>query len=108
MRCTKTRTLSSSRDRNQERSTSISEVNIAVNQMDQVTQQNAAMVEQTTAAAASLSHKDKGLSRQVGHFKIGRSAQGALAGQSPVQARPTSEPPRLASNGGAGSHWREF
>ncbi len=40
-----------------EQSTGLSEVNVAVNQMDQTTQQNAAMVEQTTAAAAALSQE---------------------------------------------------
>lgn len=38
----------------QEQSTALREVNSAINQMDQVTQQNAAMVEQTTAASHSL------------------------------------------------------
>lgn len=93
---------------NQEQSTGISEVNIAVNQMDQVTQQNAAMVEQATAAAASLSHEAQGLARQVGHFKIARNAQGALASRPYVQSRSTSAPPRLVSNGGASADWREF
>ncbi|PTS88734.1 PAS domain-containing methyl-accepting chemotaxis protein, partial [Caulobacter sp. HMWF009] len=37
-----------------EQATGLNEVNVAVNQMDQVTQQNAAMVEETTAASANL------------------------------------------------------
>jgi len=40
-----------------EQATGLKEVNAAVNQMDQVTQQNAAMVEQTTAAAYSLNQE---------------------------------------------------
>ncbi len=39
----------------QEQAVGLAEVNTAVNQMDQVTQQNAAMVEQSTAARLSPS-----------------------------------------------------
>ena len=54
----------------QEQSMGLSEVNTAINQMDQVTQQNAAMVEETTAAShalGSISHK---LSQLVGQFEL--------------------------------------
>jgi len=44
-----------------------------VNQMDQVTQQNAAMVEQTTAAAHSLSQESDELARLLGRFQTGRT-----------------------------------
>jgi len=37
--------------------------------MDQVTQQNAAMVEQTAAASESLSGEAQGLMRMIGQFK---------------------------------------
>ena len=51
-----------------EQSTGLSQVNTAVNQMDQVTQQNTAMVEEATAAAASLKTEALELSRLVGRF----------------------------------------
>jgi methyl-accepting chemotaxis protein len=54
----------------QEQSTGLAEVNTAVNQMDQVTQQNAAMVEQTTAASHSLANEAEQLSALVGRFKV--------------------------------------
>jgi methyl-accepting chemotaxis protein len=54
----------------QEQATGLGQVNSAVNQMDQVTQQNAAMVEQTTAAATSLNHEAGRLSDQVARFHI--------------------------------------
>ena len=44
----------------------------AINQMDQVTQQNAAMVEESTAASHSLSQETEQLSDLIGQFKIGR------------------------------------
>ncbi len=48
----------------------LQEVNTAINHMDQVTQQNAAMVEQTTAAGHSLSQETERLSGLVGKFQI--------------------------------------
>jgi methyl-accepting chemotaxis protein len=65
-----------------EQSVSLSEVNTAVNKMDQVTQQNASMVEQTTAASHSLANDSDELMSQVAHFKIGddqSSGSGATA-----------------------------
>ena len=56
-----------------EQSTGLGEVNAAVNQMDQITQQNAAMVEQATAASRSLSDEAQELARLVGQFNIGES-----------------------------------
>src|SRR6202034_1959732 len=54
-----------------EQSTGLGEVNAAVNQMDQVTQQNAAMVEQATAASHGLSGEAQELALRVGKFGIG-------------------------------------
>ena len=53
-----------------EQSTGLGEVNSAVNQMDQVTQQNAAMVEQSTAASHSLAREAEELARLVARFKL--------------------------------------
>ncbi len=53
-----------------EQSVGLSEVNTAVNQMDQVTQQNAAMVEETSAASASLAQESVRLQQLVSRFII--------------------------------------
>ncbi|MBA4256604.1 MAG: hypothetical protein C0445_12090 [Polaromonas sp.] len=53
----------------QEQSTGISEVNVSVGQLDQMTQQNAAMVEQTSAAAANLREQSKRLAEAVAVYK---------------------------------------
>jgi methyl-accepting chemotaxis protein-1 (serine sensor receptor) len=58
---------------NREQSAGIDEVNRAVVQMDMVTQQNAALVEQAAAAAESLQDQAAGLARTVSVFKL-RSA----------------------------------
>ncbi|MCL4716054.1 MAG: methyl-accepting chemotaxis protein [Hyphomonadaceae bacterium] len=53
-----------------EQSLGLGEVNTAINQMDQVTQQNAAMVEETTAASRILADEARDLGRLVGRFKV--------------------------------------
>ena len=53
-----------------EQATGLNQVNIAVNQMDQATQQNAAMVEQSTAASHSLSNEARELGRLVQRFRL--------------------------------------
>ncbi|MDI7861844.1 methyl-accepting chemotaxis protein [Rhizobiaceae bacterium n13] len=53
-----------------EQSVGLSEVNTAVNQMDQVTQQNAAMVEETNAAGATLAGEAVRLKELIGQFAI--------------------------------------
>ena len=54
----------------QEQSTALQQVNGAIGEMDQTTQKNAAMVEETTSAAHSLSDKTDDLARLVGQFQI--------------------------------------
>jgi methyl-accepting chemotaxis protein len=53
-----------------EQSQGISEVNASVNQLDQMTQQNAALVEQSAAAAESLRDQAARLSESVGTFRL--------------------------------------
>jgi len=54
----------------QEQSTGISQVGDAVNQLDQVTQQNAALVEESAAAAESLKHQAANLAQIMATFKL--------------------------------------
>jgi methyl-accepting chemotaxis protein len=49
----------------------IDEINAAISQLDQMTQQNAALVEQSTAAAESMREQAQELARVVSTFKIG-------------------------------------
>ena len=53
-----------------EQSTGIEQVNRAVSQMDEVTQQNAALVEEAAAAAASLDEQAARLRATVGVFQL--------------------------------------
>ena len=53
-----------------EQSTGIGQIGDAVNQLDQVTQQNAALVEQSAAAAESLQHQAGQLAQVVAQFRL--------------------------------------
>jgi methyl-accepting chemotaxis protein len=65
----------------QEQATGLNQVNSAVNQMDQVTQQNAAMVEEATAAATNLKNDARELARMVARFRTGAPAAGPEAAE---------------------------
>jgi len=77
----------------QEQTSGIEQVNQAISQMDQVTQQNAALVEEAAAAAASLQEQTGALVHSVRVFKI-RSDDAAA--QVIAQARDTSRRPGVA------------
>jgi len=54
----------------QDQAQSLGEVNGAVSEMDRVVQQNAAMVEETTAAAHALASEAQTLAGRIGRFRI--------------------------------------
>jgi methyl-accepting chemotaxis protein len=64
-----------------EQAVGLSEVNTAVNQMDQVTQQNAAMVEEANAAGATLASEAARLRELIGRFDLGAGASRSQATQ---------------------------
>ena len=76
----------------QEQATSLAGVNSAINEMDRVTQQNAAMVEQSTAASHSLANDTTELERLTGRFKTGA----ADASATPPPHRRAQAGPALA------------
>ncbi len=76
-------------DAAREQSASLKEINQAVNVMDQATQKNAAMVEETTAASHSLSSEAENLRRLLEQFRIGRASVLAAA---PTQRHAASTP----------------
>jgi len=68
----------------EEQSLGIGQINQAVAQMDQVTQQNAALVEEAAAAAASLQEQARTLAEAVAAFQLDRGAR--PAGRSALSA----------------------
>jgi methyl-accepting chemotaxis protein len=98
-----------------EQANELGQVNSAVNQMDQVTQRNAAMVEESTAASHGLAQEAEKLSQLIARFRVGETA--IVAARTPVAARraPAASKPavRLVSRGGSAraqpaSDWTEF
>jgi methyl-accepting chemotaxis protein len=73
-----------------EQSAGIDQINHAVSEMDQVTQQNAALVEQAAAAAAALSEQAIELERVAGRFKL-TQAQAAVR-PAPLFAQSSAKP----------------
>lgn len=67
-----------------EQSSGLSEINIGVTQLDQVTQQNAAMVEESTAASQGLAQDATNLAGLVSHFQFRRD--GVRQANRPVTA----------------------
>ena len=62
-----------------EQSAGLAQVREAVNQLDQVTQQDAALVEESAAAADSLKQQAANLALVVGVFKLSHDAQASQA-----------------------------
>jgi methyl-accepting chemotaxis protein len=60
-----------------EQTAGIEQINAAVIQMDQVTQQNAALVEEAAAAAAAMEDEAMRLARAVSVFRIGQAMMGS-------------------------------
>ena len=104
----------------QEQATGLGEVNAAINQMDQMTQQNAAMVEETTAASHSLAQEARHLAGVVATFRLSgapSSARKPVAVPAADPARPAARPARgalgkantaLATAPIAETDWAEF
>src|SRR5450759_514266 len=72
-----------------EQSTGIGEINQAIIQVDEVTQQNAALVEQAAAAAEAMQEQANALSVAVSVFKL----DGARADARTIVAKPAIAPP---------------
>ena len=92
----------------QEQASGLSEVNTAVNQMDQVTQQNAAMVEETAAVSGQLANHGESLIRVISGFKLGplhgEAGQGAPAYTEHGHAlKPVRPKPQLKAVASAGA-----
>jgi methyl-accepting chemotaxis protein len=84
-----------------EQANGLHEVNTGINQMDQVTQQNAAMVEQSTAACHSLAQQTDELAGFTAQFRISQEPGGASrASSAPIPLRPAARPRKAAAHAG--------
>ncbi|TRB01593.1 MULTISPECIES: methyl-accepting chemotaxis protein [Rhizobium/Agrobacterium group] len=83
----------------QEQSSGLQQINTAVNQMDQDTQKNAAMVEETNAASHSLAKEVASLNQLLSQFRLGEAAYQQKSQPAPVRNaggndRPVASPVR--------------
>jgi len=109
----------------QEQSSGLQQINTAVNQMDQDTQKNAAMVEETNAASHSLAKEVASLNQLLSQFRLGDSAYQPQSQPAPVRTaaggeRPVASPVRALGHKLAAAfagnaaldrsrdEWREF
>ncbi len=113
----------------QEQSAGIEQVNLTVTQMDEATQQNAALVEEATAAARAMEDQAGQLSDAVAIFKLQPTAATttATARPAPTAPKPLKTPatkrtaakaaagkpqaaarPALATASGGDTSWHEF
>jgi methyl-accepting chemotaxis protein len=74
----------------------IDQAHKAISQIDEVTQQNAALVEETAAAADSMNEQAESLDRNMAFFKTGQSVH--LPPAKKTDTKPASLPPAKKSN----------
>ncbi|WP_172461887.1 methyl-accepting chemotaxis protein [Dyella jiangningensis] len=107
----------------EEQSAGIGQVNNAVTTLDEVTQQNAALVEEASAASRNTLDLSQALIKQVAYFAVQGEAEAATktaattvvahaapskpSGTATFQARP-ARPSATAELVTAGDHWKEF
>jgi len=84
-----------------EQSQGIEQVNTAITQMDDVTQQNAALVEEAAAAAESMEEQARELAQLMGTFKLSGETQArTIAAPRPVARQLPASRPAPAKRGG--------
>jgi methyl-accepting chemotaxis protein len=106
-----------------EQSAGIDQVNHAVLQMDEMTQQNAALVEESAAAARAMHEQANELSRQVSFFQITGQTSSAPAARAPrkdaareemetvfaaVRSTPAPRAQRPVESAADAGVWKEF
>ncbi|MBO9855605.1 methyl-accepting chemotaxis protein [Xanthomonas sp. A1809] len=82
----------------QEQSAGIEQVNLTVTQMDETTQQNAALVEEATAAARSMEEQAGELTQAVSIFKIQAERPAAIRPIAPAVLQPKRKPVATAKH----------
>lgn len=92
-----------------EQASGIQQVNMSITDIDRVTQENAALVEETTAAANSLSQEAVRLTSNMSFFKTGQGVQSVTrsAVKSPVSSQTTRGLPKAKATSNK-DEWSEF
>ncbi|SIO56042.1 methyl-accepting chemotaxis sensory transducer with Cache sensor [Rhodovulum sp. ES.010] len=90
-----------------EQSVGLGEINVGATELDKVTQQNAAMVEETSAAAVNLQQEATALERQVERFTL-RGGGGRSTAAPGVVPRPQAAAPAPRKAVVNGDGWQDF
>ncbi|MEK9969204.1 MAG: methyl-accepting chemotaxis protein [Ferrovibrio sp.] len=100
-----------------EQATGLDQINTAVGSMDEMTQRNAALVEETTAAAQTLNNQAVQLAELVGFFKVDGGGMARPAASTAPAAKPAAAAPRRpapapakapAAKPATDQDWQEF
>ena len=108
-----------------EQSSGIEQVNRAVMQMDELTQQNATLVEEATAASSAMAQQARGLSDMMGRYRVTertsppqtsgssvhvdrRNASRPWTAKSGMVAAPAPALPMIGTDGSGDPGWQEF
>ncbi len=90
----------------------VSALTTSMNQLDRVTQQNAAMVEETTAASQNMHMELEGFVKLVARFDVGgeeAAPQNIVPLHEPEDEAPLAASPKaVAAGGAASSEWEDF
>lgn len=95
----------------QEQTSGIEQVNTAVTQMDEMTQQNAALVEEASAAGEAMAEQARNMNEQMSFFSVDAAGGGSTA---PVAASTASYTPTVKQDSqsmdsdGGDDEWEEF
>jgi methyl-accepting chemotaxis protein len=93
----------------QEQATGVQEINSSITSMDEMTQQNSALVEESTAAARALNDQANNLAQLLAFFKLGSAGIPARKKAKPLTGAPTLQKatrPAIVAAGNDG--WDEF
>ena len=107
-----------------EQASGVEEINSAVTEMDEMTQQNSALVEENAAAAKTLEEQSVAMNDRMSFFNIaGQQRSGSVAQQqarvsqaapsipaakAPAKPAAAPAPKKVASGGGGDDDWAEF
>jgi methyl-accepting chemotaxis protein len=81
-----------------EQSSGIEQVNKAVMQMDQTTQQNAALVEEASAASQAIVEQAQALNGMIARYKVDEGAERRPQGRAPTSAKTSANFSNVISN----------
>ena len=102
-------------DASEEQASGLAQVSTAVAQLDETTQQNVALVEETATASGSMNDEARSLAEIVSFFKLETSATDAATGRATVAhavyegaVRTAPEPARRKGEAGSTAEWDEF